>query len=384
MFKKLKYVVPAFLLSIALAGGAAPAPVSSRAVITAEAAAKPSISKKRASLGVRQTLQLKIKNNKKKIKWSSSNKKVAAVSSKGLVTAKKAGRAKITAKIGKKKYYCNITVKNIRIKSLKLSGTSSLETGKTAKLQVAVSPYNASNQKIKWTSSNSSVISVASDGTLTARKKGAVYITAKATDGSGKKARKKVYAVQAKTSPAPNPGTNPTPSQTPSSAPSPAPSQTENTSIRYLAPKADECVLHAFEYLGFTIEKNSYANYSGYFSVEKHKIYLKRLDGTTIYHELGHFLAWFSGDKDSTSDFISIYQREKEKVISANKPYIIQNSSEYFAESYRDYILTPSALRSQRPLTYNAIRQALNVLNTSEESRLVRYKTAYDKAFWKQ
>ena len=55
---------------------------------------------------------MKVKGTKKKPKWSSSKKSVATVSSKGKVVAKKAGSATITAKIGKKKYKCKVTVKN--------------------------------------------------------------------------------------------------------------------------------------------------------------------------------------------------------------------------------------------------------------------------------
>jgi hypothetical protein len=57
---------------------------------------------------------LKLKNNTKKIKWSTSNKKVATVTSKGKVKAKKAGKATITAKVGSKKYTCKVTVKDTR------------------------------------------------------------------------------------------------------------------------------------------------------------------------------------------------------------------------------------------------------------------------------
>lgn len=53
----------------------------------------------------------------KKVKWSSSNKKVATVSKKGLVRAKKKGKATITAKYGKKKLKCKVIVKaNKKIK----------------------------------------------------------------------------------------------------------------------------------------------------------------------------------------------------------------------------------------------------------------------------
>lgn len=54
--------------------------------------------------------KLKVKGQKRKITWRSSKKKIASVSKKGKVTAKKAGTATITAKIGKKRLRCRVTV----------------------------------------------------------------------------------------------------------------------------------------------------------------------------------------------------------------------------------------------------------------------------------
>ena len=77
--------------------------------IQAEAATvKLNATKKTIVIG--STYQLKVKNTKKTVKWSTSNKKVATVSSSGKVTAKKAGTATITAKVGKKKLTCVIKV----------------------------------------------------------------------------------------------------------------------------------------------------------------------------------------------------------------------------------------------------------------------------------
>ena len=52
-----------------------------------------------------------MKGTKKKVKWSSSKKKIATVTKKGVVKAKKKGTAKIVAKIGKKKYTCKVVLK---------------------------------------------------------------------------------------------------------------------------------------------------------------------------------------------------------------------------------------------------------------------------------
>ena len=78
-----------------------------------EAAAKKKVklNKTKVVLKVGKKTTLKLKNNKKKVKWSSNKKKVATVTKKGVVKAKKKGTAKITAKVGKKKYVCKVTVK---------------------------------------------------------------------------------------------------------------------------------------------------------------------------------------------------------------------------------------------------------------------------------
>lgn len=82
----------------------------------AEAAKKMKLSKTKLSLNVGKTKKLAVKNKKKKAKvtWSSSKKKVATVSKKGVVKAKKAGKATITAKVKYKKkttkLKCKVTV----------------------------------------------------------------------------------------------------------------------------------------------------------------------------------------------------------------------------------------------------------------------------------
>ena len=58
-----------------------------------------------------KTYTLKVSGTSKKVTWSTSNKKVATVSSKGVVSAKSSGSATITAKVSNKNLKCKVTVK---------------------------------------------------------------------------------------------------------------------------------------------------------------------------------------------------------------------------------------------------------------------------------
>ncbi len=82
------------------------------APLTVQAAA-PKLNKSSAVMTVGKKMTLKVQNIKKgtAIQWSSSKKAVAAVSSKGVVTAKSAGKATIKAVVNKKALKCKITVK---------------------------------------------------------------------------------------------------------------------------------------------------------------------------------------------------------------------------------------------------------------------------------
>lgn len=84
---------------------------------SATAAKKISINKKKVSLKAGDKVKLKVKGSKKLIKWSSSNQAVAVVNKKGLVTAKTAGTAKITAKAGGRKCSCKVIVSGYTFRS---------------------------------------------------------------------------------------------------------------------------------------------------------------------------------------------------------------------------------------------------------------------------
>ena len=366
MYKKLKLLLFAAILSISMTG-ILPLPVPNTTVFSVEAAATPALNKKTATLNVRQRLQLTLKNNKKKITWSSSNKKVATVSGKGLVTAHAPGTVIITAKAGSKKYCCTIEVKKIKVKKLEIHGPESVDVGKKIRLKASVFPSDASNKKIKWISSNKSIATVSQKGIVTARKGGTTYITAVAQDGSKKRVQKKIVVNSSKVLEVPFISGD---------------LEMHTLSLRHLASAADESVLRAFEYMGFKLEQKSSASYRGYFTVKERKIYLKDLSGTVVYHELGHFLAWISGDRDKTVAFRAIYENEKAKMTSSNRVYSTQNSSEYFAESYREFCINPDVLKKQRPQTYNAIKAAVSYLNSKSDSYLATIKQAYEKAYW--
>ena len=163
-------------------------------------AASPAISKKAVTITVGKSTTLKMNNAKGKITWKSSNPKVAAVSKSGKVTGKKAGTAKITANVGKKNYTCKVTVKKaIKVSKIQLNKTKlTLNTGTTYKIKVSVSPSKATDKTVVWKSSSQSIASVDSKGLITAKKAGTAIITAKAKDGSEKKATCKVTIKKAK------------------------------------------------------------------------------------------------------------------------------------------------------------------------------------------
>lgn len=78
---------------------------------TVQAATKIKLNCTKKTIYVGKSFKLKITGTKKKVKWSSSNKKIATVSSTGLVKGKNKGTCKITANVSGKKYTCTVNVK---------------------------------------------------------------------------------------------------------------------------------------------------------------------------------------------------------------------------------------------------------------------------------
>lgn len=132
--------------------------------------------------------------NNKDVSWSSDRPGIATVADDGLVTGVSAGEAIITATSVDKpniKATCKVTVKpKISVTSISLEQTTwTGNIGETVNLVASILPANATNQNIEWTSSNSSIASVSSYGTVTAKNEGTAYITATSVDDRSKSAR---------------------------------------------------------------------------------------------------------------------------------------------------------------------------------------------------
>lgn len=155
-------------------------------ISVAEAASKVKINKTKATIIKGTTVQLKISGTKKKVKWTTSDKKIAAVSSKGKVTGKGAGKATITASVGNKKYTCKVTVQAPKVSEKEL--TLRVDDSKRLKLTGATG-------NVTWTTSSKKIATVSSKGKVTGKKAGKATITAEI---SGKKYKCKVTVKQKK------------------------------------------------------------------------------------------------------------------------------------------------------------------------------------------
>lgn len=107
----------------------------------------------------------------KTVTWTSSDESIARVDADGKVTAIKAGEAVITAKAGEKKATCALVVKSafVPITGLQIESVSKeIEEGKSIQLKVVITPDNATDKTVVWTSSNAEYLTVDQNGLVTA------------------------------------------------------------------------------------------------------------------------------------------------------------------------------------------------------------------------
>lgn len=128
-----------------------------------------------------------------KVSYTSSDPLVAEVSSSGVVTARAEGSSTITVKTADGNYTasCKVVVKYpepeiIHVSSVSLSSKSLRfeEKNRTVSLSATVLPDNAENKSVVWSSSNTSVARVDSDGRVTSVSNGTCMITVRTLDGS--------------------------------------------------------------------------------------------------------------------------------------------------------------------------------------------------------
>ena len=128
----------------------------------------------------------------KAVTWSSSSPAVAAVAADGTVTAVSAGTATITVTTadGGKTVSCAVTVTTPDIPAVPVTGVALdktsllLAVGGSERLSAAVTPSDAGDKRVFWSSSDPAVAAVAADGTVTAVSAGTATITVTTVDGS--------------------------------------------------------------------------------------------------------------------------------------------------------------------------------------------------------
>ena len=141
----------------------------------------------------------------KSVTWSSSDENIATVDGNGVVTGCNAGSAIITAtaKDGSgASDSVTVAVEEdkpsvVKVSKIELSGESTVYVGSSVKVSAKVSPDDATEKGINWSSSDSDVASVDSSGNVTGKKSGEVEIVAEASDGSGIKGSIKIKVIKA-------------------------------------------------------------------------------------------------------------------------------------------------------------------------------------------
>lgn len=125
----------------------------------------------------------------KNVIWTSEDENIATVSESGLVTATGPGTTTVTCitEDGGYTASCTVTVTGttISVTGVSLSQSSlSLNVGESSQLTATITPANATNKNVTWSSSNSNVASVNSNGLVSAIASGHAVVTCKTVDGN--------------------------------------------------------------------------------------------------------------------------------------------------------------------------------------------------------
>ena len=292
--------------------------VSPELVSSAASTQKVQISARKMTLIKGQKKTLKLKGNRKKVKWSSTKKAVAAVSAKGVVTARKAGTTVIKAKVGTKTYSCKVIVE-----APKLNKTSiTLKEGSSCQLKML-----GTRQKVKWSSSAKSVVTVSAAGKVKAKqvkKDRSARITASV---GGKKYSCKVLVKDVK---AATPETEaPKPSQPETEAPKPSQPETEAPKPSQPEPEAPKPQATGFARLKDYILTFGKENTAGNYFINMKNLY----KGTNytygiVYNRIEdqlEFLFLTESSKDKSS--MTMYVMENPVSAPTNYLFLMKNLS---------------------------------------------------------
>ena len=186
-------------LALAAAGGdSATGDAKTSKILAEEADKTPKVTVVRAASGklamqAGKTYKLGAKTTVGKLSYKSSDKKVATVSSEGIVKAKRVGKATITvnAKSGSKKDAEKVIVTVLsakeftNVKKVKAEASlTNLEVGMTTEMDVTFSPSKSSNKNVVFESSNPKVLTVGAKGKVKALKAGKAKITVTSCDNA--------------------------------------------------------------------------------------------------------------------------------------------------------------------------------------------------------
>lgn len=279
---------------------------------TTSVSAAPKINKKTATVYVNKTITLRINGAKRKVKWRSSNAKIASVNKNGVVRGKRAGKAKITGYLNGKRYVCRVTVKKKKNNpKLNYSNIAS-STGRVIQLKLL-----HCKSKVSWSSSNAKVASVSRTGKARFKNSGVAYIYAK----TGKKRYKCIITVFDR----------------PlglyySSMPTPTPTPKLKYDIKKAAPKAEQKILDIFNATGFKLKYRNIGNWTygltSTYDYDKSITLSTELFDTSkriwkgseqitlenvTYHELGHFVAWITDRSDLTNKMQQLKKEEDKR-----------------------------------------------------------------------
>ena len=161
-----------------------------------QAASKASLSKKSVKLKMGKTTTLKVRHASRKVRWSTTNKKIARIKKRSgkrkqkvvIKAGKKAGTCYIKAKIGKKTLKCKVTVKKKKI-TLK-AGKSYAIKAKINKIdETKILLREAHGPAIRYRSSNTKIAKVSSKGKITAKAPGKCKVYVYAINGVSKTIR---------------------------------------------------------------------------------------------------------------------------------------------------------------------------------------------------